>query len=180
MGAEHPGRWHHDLRRPMEGRLIAGVCVGLAERLQLEVTLLRLTALLLVLASGLGLVIYLLLWVIIPDAEGELPPWRSTRARMRWNLRGMGTDLQRVWDGLVRAWSRSGQSALWPRPLTRRWVALGLIAVGTLILLQSLGVFAWLGPWRSLGLAIIAIGGSVLAYNSTSWRRHGEKEPDHW
>lgn len=48
-------------------KLIAGVCGGLADYLGIDPVLVRLAFVVLLLASGIGLVIYLILWVVMPS-----------------------------------------------------------------------------------------------------------------
>src|SRR5258706_13547456 len=45
-----------------EGRALAGVCAGIAQALEVDVTLVRLVFALLALAGGAGIVLYLALW----------------------------------------------------------------------------------------------------------------------
>ena len=54
--------------RRRDGKMIAGVCVGLAEQFGISVTILRLAFVLGTLVSGftLGPIIYLVLWVVMP------------------------------------------------------------------------------------------------------------------
>jgi len=54
------------LTRPENGRMIAGVCAGLAERFGWNVGTVRLLFLLSCLLPGPQFVIYLVLWVLIP------------------------------------------------------------------------------------------------------------------
>ncbi len=56
------------LTRPQQGRMIAGVCAGLAQRFGWNVGLVRLLFLLSCLLPGPQFVIYLVLWVLIPKA----------------------------------------------------------------------------------------------------------------
>ena len=55
------------LMRPREGRKIAGVCAGLAEYLDLDVTLIRVMWLIVVIFAGAGLVAYVIAWIIMPE-----------------------------------------------------------------------------------------------------------------
>lgn len=55
------------LVRPRHGRRIAGVCLGLAQHFGWNVTLLRLLWLLLFLFAGVGGLVYLILWIIMPN-----------------------------------------------------------------------------------------------------------------
>lgn len=55
------------LRRPREGRLVAGVCAGLARHFGLNPTMLRVVWALLVLLWGTGILAYLICWILIPE-----------------------------------------------------------------------------------------------------------------
>jgi phage shock protein C len=62
------------LVRPRKGRMLAGVCAGLADYFGLDVTLVRvIVAVVTVLTGGAGVLAYLAAWVIIPG-EGETTP----------------------------------------------------------------------------------------------------------
>ena len=55
--------WHRSRR----GKMIAGVCAGLAEQFGVSVTALRLAAVVLTLLGfGWGVIVYAVLWVIMP------------------------------------------------------------------------------------------------------------------
>jgi phage shock protein PspC (stress-responsive transcriptional regulator) len=54
------------LTRPREGKMIAGVCAGLAERFGWNANAVRLLFVLSCLLPGPQIVIYLALWVIMP------------------------------------------------------------------------------------------------------------------
>jgi len=54
------------LTRPREGKVIAGVCAGLAERFGWRANMVRLLFVLSCLLPGPQFVIYLVLWLIMP------------------------------------------------------------------------------------------------------------------
>jgi phage shock protein PspC (stress-responsive transcriptional regulator) len=56
-----------DLVRPRSGRIIAGVCAGLARRFNLSPTLVRVLFVLSVFLPGPQVVIYIALWIIMPS-----------------------------------------------------------------------------------------------------------------
>ena len=58
------------LLRPRKGRLVAGVCVGLADYFGVDVNLVRLGFGIFTVFWGLGLLIYGLAWLMLPG-EGE-------------------------------------------------------------------------------------------------------------
>ena len=56
------------LRRSRKDRSIAGICGGIAEFFDTDPTPIRLATLLLILFGGLSLWVYILLWIVIPNA----------------------------------------------------------------------------------------------------------------
>ncbi|MQA83287.1 MAG: PspC domain-containing protein [Streptosporangiales bacterium] len=59
------------LRRQAEGRLLAGVCRGLAEHLGLDPLVVRLVFVVLTVANGVGIPVYLAFWVLVPAAPSD-------------------------------------------------------------------------------------------------------------
>jgi phage shock protein C len=55
------------LYRIRDGRMVAGVCAGLAAYFAVDPTLVRLAFALLTVFGGLGVLLYLCAWLIIPD-----------------------------------------------------------------------------------------------------------------
>lgn len=59
--------------RSRRGKMIAGVCAGLAEQFGISVTAVRLAAILLtLLGAGWGIIVYVVLWVIMPYRDSSL------------------------------------------------------------------------------------------------------------
>ncbi|RPH94571.1 PspC domain-containing protein [candidate division KSB1 bacterium] len=58
------------LVRIHKGRKIAGVCAGIGAYLDLDPTLVRLLWIVLILAGGAGILLYLIAWVVMPLEEG--------------------------------------------------------------------------------------------------------------
>jgi phage shock protein PspC (stress-responsive transcriptional regulator) len=58
------------LERKLEGRWLAGVCVGLADYLGVDPNLIRVIVAVLVLFGGFGALAYLLAWALVPE-EGD-------------------------------------------------------------------------------------------------------------
>jgi phage shock protein PspC (stress-responsive transcriptional regulator) len=56
------------LQRPRNGRIIAGVCAGLAERFGWNPNVVRLLAVLSCLLPGPQFIVYIVMWVVIPNA----------------------------------------------------------------------------------------------------------------
>lgn len=57
------------LYRDDKNKMIGGVCQGLADYLDADVSIVRILAVVLIFFSGLGLVAYLVAWIILPTKE---------------------------------------------------------------------------------------------------------------
>ncbi|WP_329106712.1 PspC domain-containing protein [Micromonospora sp. NBC_01699] len=59
------------LARPRDGRMIAGVCAGLARRFGLSTGLVRLLFVLSVILPGPQVLLYIALWIILPNEDHQ-------------------------------------------------------------------------------------------------------------
>jgi phage shock protein PspC (stress-responsive transcriptional regulator) len=59
------------LHRVREGRVIAGVCAGLASYFGVDPTLVRLAFALVTVFGGFGVLLYLCAWIVIPEDGGD-------------------------------------------------------------------------------------------------------------
>ncbi len=57
--------------RRISDRMLGGVCIGLSDTLDVDVTLIRLSFVILALLAGHGILVYLLLWAILPQRAGR-------------------------------------------------------------------------------------------------------------
>ena len=55
------------LSRPVEGRMLGGVAAGLAEYLDIDVTVVRILFAVLTLVGGAAIPVYLAAWLLIPE-----------------------------------------------------------------------------------------------------------------
>jgi phage shock protein C len=60
------------LHRSKEDRVLAGVCGGLAAYFNIDPTIIRVIFIVLALFGGGSIILYLLLWILIPEAPEEL------------------------------------------------------------------------------------------------------------
>lgn len=124
------------LQRDPDNRMIAGVASGLAAHLGIPVTWVRLIFVLLMALSGIGLVLYAALWVMVPTARltGAAGLEAATRRGMRPSRRGGATDagiivsVAALFAGVVMVLSVDGagviQEAGWPLLLAAGGVVL--------------------------------------------------------
>jgi phage shock protein PspC (stress-responsive transcriptional regulator) len=71
------------LLRPRGGRLVAGVCVGLADYFGVDVNLVRLGFGVFTVFWGLGALIYALAWLVLPEEGGTSSILESLVGRLR-------------------------------------------------------------------------------------------------
>ncbi|MFG3600309.1 PspC domain-containing protein [Micromonospora chersina] len=64
------------LVRPRQGRVFAGVCAGLAQRFGMSAGMVRLLFLLSLLLPGTQVIIYLILWILMPNEDRWLATGR--------------------------------------------------------------------------------------------------------
>ena len=73
------GTAHRTLRRSRSNRVIAGVCGGLGEYLGVDPVLLRIAFVVLAF-TGSGVLLYIVGWIIMPEADGGEPPAMQSTA----------------------------------------------------------------------------------------------------
>jgi phage shock protein C len=61
------------VRRSRQDRVFGGVCGGLGQYLNVDPVLLRIAAVALALSGGLGLLAYIIAWIVIPEETGTEP-----------------------------------------------------------------------------------------------------------
>jgi phage shock protein C len=142
------------LYRSNSDRVIAGVCGGLSHYLRIDVTLVRLFFILLTLGDGIGMLLYFILWLVMPSedrvAGGDVGDHVRTEAgEIASRAQEMGDDVRRAVSS--------------PTPQAGILVGAALIILGSLSLLNNLDL-PWL-RWFSYDLVwpvLLIAGGIVL------------------
>jgi len=142
------------LYRAREGAIIGGVCAGLAEYFDTDPVLIRLAAVLLFFAGGVGLLSYIVAWIIMPGrplsfAKAE-PEDDSGAASVEEHPPAED-------DGVSR-----------PRLI----LGIAFIVIGFLALLGTLNVWSWFSVFKLWPVIIILIGILIIT-------RGMEKEAGH-
>jgi phage shock protein C len=131
------------LTRSSSDKIVAGVCGGLAEYLEIDPVLVRLAFIVLFFASGIGFPIYIILWIVMP--EGNSGAIADSEVIQK-NLNEFGESVQ------------SGVKKL-GKPATIGFI---LLLLGTYFLLSEIGVFHWINGAIFWPLVIIGIGVYML------------------
>jgi phage shock protein PspC (stress-responsive transcriptional regulator) len=142
--------------------MIGGVCGGLAHYFAVDPSLIRLVFVLLFVFGGSGFLLYVILWIILPE-EGRTyaSPEEATRA----NTQEIAERAKQLGQDVKTAFSSSSPSAVESTPrASGAWiVGLVMIALGGLFLLRNL-VPAFPSFWAWWPIVLILIG-AVMLYN---------------
>ena len=167
--------------RPLHAAWLGGVCAGLADHLRWSPLVLRVLFVALAATRLVGVVLYLVLWLVMPRAA-ERPTAPGIEAATRTGMRSAATELRPVDYGVAGALALLGVGLLWivqtsPWALDPLLLAAGLLATGGLALIwwqadqsstrevRRAGLRWWLAPLvahRST-IAAIAVGLTALA-----------------
>lgn len=127
------------LTRSREDKILGGVCGGIARYLGVAPLLIRILFVLLALANGLGVLPYLVLWVVLPVGDpSEEPPAMDPFGRHEPAKKASQPANRAMIGGAV------------------------LVAVGLLLLLRNLGMLSWFRWDMVAPLMLIVIGAIVV------------------
>jgi signal transduction histidine kinase len=135
MAAAHPApspTRPQRLRREREGRLLGGVCTGLARHLGVDPLLVRVVFVAAAAAGGFGVGVYALLWLLLPEGSNPAPVRRLPTGRAGLEV-GLGAGLL-----LLSALLALRQTGLWLSDAVV-WPLVLVVAGGALLWRQSLG-----------------------------------------
>lgn len=133
-----------NLRRSQSDRVISGLCGGLGTFFGVDATLFRVLFVLLALAGGGGLILYLVMTLVVP-AEGAADA--GAGETMRRGAEDLADGVRDAAEGLQGAGQRSQQIG-----------ALILIALGAILLFRNLGWLRWLDAGWLWPVLLIAVG----------------------
>ena len=120
------------LTRSDSDKIIAGVCGGIATYIGVDPVIVRLLFLLLAFATGIGLFLYLILWIIMPEEDLE--------------------------DSIY----LNGESAPATKPVDEstqmRTLGVMLLIFGGFFLLKQIGIFDWISAGIFWPIVLIGVG----------------------
>jgi phage shock protein C len=141
------------LYRSRRGAMIGGVCAGMGDYLSVDPVFIRILFIVLALGPGFGVLLYLILWIVVPLEDTAGASWRDDIPRSGEEIaeraRGMGDDLRR--------------NLLQPHPQAGVLVGLTLIVIGAVYLLQQFDIgWLWWLDFNILWPLLLILGGGAL------------------
>ena len=141
------------LSRSRSDRMLAGVCAGFANFLGIDPIWVRLFFILLALGDGLGVLIYVILWLVLPNSDSPDASIGLRAGEFSQRVEDMGHDIN--------------QAAAHPDRNTVKFMGVSLLVLGLFYLLKVLNL-AWL-QWfnRELLFPVLLIAaGIALLYRA--------------
>ena len=148
------------LYRSESERMLGGVCGGLSDYLSLDVTLVRLFFAILFFGSGIGLLAYLALWIIMPSESNA-----QVGTSFEKNLKDSGENFS---ERIQTVGEEFGSAVRNPNPKAGVIIGIALITLGSILFVENLGVY-WL-RWVSFDVlwpVLLIIGGIVILQRRT-------------
>jgi len=139
------------LLRSKQDRILGGVCAGLARYLNIDTVLVRLFFIVFTLVGGIGPLLYIILWIVVPEEQTESSSGYS------FNGEVLRERAENFTDEFVNAVQKPGNKAGF-------YVGIGLVLLGVYIFLKNLNLpwLAWLNTNVILALLIIIAGAALL------------------
>ncbi len=135
------------LTRSRSDYMLGGVCAGLGHYFGIDPTIVRLIFVLLAISGGSGVLLYLVLWIVIPREDLTQGPLTGDEFGRR--ARQMGEEMRQV--------------AAQPNTRTAQFLGIALVVVGLIYLVQNLHL-PWL-DWFNVNIAwpaVLIIAGILL------------------
>ena len=124
--------------------MVAGVCAGLGEHFDVDPVLFRVAFVVLALLGGAGILLYVLLWILLPPDDGSAVPGSPIAQRASTRSRATGT-----------------------------WLGIAILVAGGILLIGDLGAhrpFPWaIRPGIVWGIALVLLG--ILLYQRGERRK---------
>lgn len=134
------------LYRSKEDKIIAGVCGGIAEYFSIDPIWVRLTAIILLFLNGIGALLYIILWILVP----ENPKQKNNKKTMS------ELKINEIRESIKKNPNRENKK----RRSGHTVIGGILIIVGILFLIKN--VFGWFNTEIFWGALIIGIGAMLL------------------
>ncbi|MBC7746347.1 MAG: PspC domain-containing protein [Flavobacterium sp.] len=150
------------LLRDMDDRVVAGVCSGVGHYFEIESRWIRLILLLLVFFGGTGIMLYLILWIVMPKAvsRADRMAMRGEPINIQTFKKNFDEEIEGLRHGINRASSEAGPVIERIAQVIGNLLKIAVKVVGAFIIFAGamilfalvVGLIAFLGVWQSTEL----------------------------
>lgn len=135
------------LFRSLDNKMLGGVCGGIAEYFEIDPSLVRLIFVVITLLGGSGLLVYIVLWLVMPTPKSNTNPSdvvHQNAAEMKATAAKLGREL------------KVGQGT------TMSFGGIFLILIGLILLAKYLGFFRLFDSGLVIGAVFVVLGAIML------------------
>ena len=150
------------LYRSRSDRMIWGVCGGLAKYFDIEPTIIRIIAVLLIFANGLGILAYIILAIVVPLEGSRATEPKETVQENVEEMKQTATELGREIRSTFAGEAGNAEEVAKVRHRGRNLLGIILIVIGVLFLLGSFDLFWWFRWGYLWPLILVAIGVLII------------------
>ncbi len=140
------------LHRSSTNKVIAGVAGGLGGYFKIDPTIIRILFILLTVFSGSGILIYLVLWLIMPLDNAKIS--LSNNDNLKQNANEMSAK--------ARSFAHDLRFASPHREESRFWWGLAIVIFGFLVLFHNFGLFEIFSMSKLWPLVLVGIGIMII------------------
>lgn len=142
-----------ELTRSEKNRVLGGVCVGLADFFNIDPTLIRIIFVLITLFGGSGILLYLVLWLLIPSSGHASEISKASIKRGADEMKDRVEELAEE----AKNYSKTKNS--------KYLFGITLLILGILFLFDNFGFFHFLNLWKLWPIILIILAILILSKN---------------
>lgn len=153
------------LYRSTTDKMLAGVCGGLARYLSIEVVLVRLFFVVFTLLGGVGPLIYLVLWLILPEEPGSVHYYTESQPGGEGKFKAK---VEQMGDEFVNAVRQPNQKSI-------RYIGITLVLIGLYFFVKQLNLpwLSWLNNNVLWAVMILLAGVALLVWGIRKGKGNG-------
>jgi phage shock protein PspC (stress-responsive transcriptional regulator) len=141
--------------------IFGGVAGGLADYIGTDSALIRIIFIFLTLAGGSGVLLYFIMWLIVPK-QSKIDQEALTKETLEENAREIESKAKEAVESIKKGSSKStqeNQDKNYVPEQRRNWLGIGLVVIGALLLMQNLQIINRGMFWP---LALMLVGLMIL------------------
>lgn len=146
------------LYRSRDDRMIWGVCGGLAKYFDIDPTIIRLIAVLLIFAGGAGIVAYIILAIVVPLESSEARQPKDVIKENVEEMKQTATQLGEEIRTTLEKKEGAPEETTKTRQRSLNLIGIVLIVIGVFFLLVSFDLFWWFRWVYLWPLILVAVG----------------------